>query len=724
MYEKRIRVFVIVSAALLLVCVLRLVQMQLLPGSSVQDDIARLKHQRSSSEPLKTLRGRILDRNARVLAIDEARFQLCINYRLSSILDERVRKAALRKAETQAEQGRTNAALLDARKQLETRLQDLRQIIEKCTHFGIERQTIEAKIRRMNDEIWGIRTLLAWLRNDPDLKIIDKYGGRAGNVRLSEAARDFEKSFPNEDHRLQLIVKINDIPEMSKSIPLLELKTDDDVFTAQLEFMDVEGIQILPKGHRFYPYGAVAAQTIGWVGPATQKEDKELFANDRLSSYLSGEVCGREDGVEYVCETILRGSRGEEIHDIDNQLASRTEIRLGKDVRLALDIQLQKRIEDYLTHYDHDPNCGPGMAAVVIEVATGDILALVSLPVVDLNRVRYDYGKLAADRVNKPLINRAINRWYPPGSVVKPLILIAGMETGAITAGEVISCPPQPAPRGWPNCWIYNRYPWMGHDTQWPNNNHARNAIKGSCNIYFSRLADRIDPPQALQQWLFAFGYGKSIVSPPEAIAESQFKRNFRQLSGTISNTIPKGAIRHFEQIPPLSTGERRWFGIGQGRLQATPLQVANAMAAIARHGIYKPPQLFLDDPNDPNCRMRTPSEGVDLGISPETLSVLYDGMHAVVSEAGGTAYKQFAPVLNSFTRQDVKIYGKTGSTQPANAWFGGFATDSKNRSIAIAVVVEGGQHGSSDAAPLARDIIQFAIEAGYLGRISNAEEI
>ncbi len=106
----------------------------------------------------------------------------------------------------------------------------------------------------------------------------------------------------------------------------------------------------------------------------------------------------------------------------------------------------------------------------------------------------------------------------------------------------------------------------------------------------------------------------------------------------------------------------------------------------------------------------------IDLGISPQTLAAVYDGMSAVVNEPGGTAYKEFAN--SGLAQQDVKVYGKTGSTEkPDNAWFAGFAADSADRKIAIAVLVEGGQHGSSDAAPLARDIIQFCIDAGYIGK-------
>ncbi|MBN2269832.1 MAG: hypothetical protein JXN61_04415, partial [Sedimentisphaerales bacterium] len=618
MYDKRVKIFVAASGAMLLVCVLRLAQMQLLPGSSVQDEIARLKSQGSSSQQLKTLRGKILDRKGRILADDDARFELCISYSLCSILDANVPKAALARPKRMAEEAPENAALRKSCKDLETKLEAKRReliaVIESCAQFGVEQDEIEKKIRAANDKIWRIRTFLAWLRNNPDRGIIAKYG-KVSRVPFSEAVADFKNRFPSESKRLELTGQVRDLSDMKEFIPLLGLKTDDDVFNAQVEFLDVEGIEIVPTGHRFYPYGTAAAQTIGWVGPASQAEDLELFADDKLASYLGGEVCGKEDGVEYVCESILRGKRGELVYDIDSQLVSQTETKFGKDVYLTLDIELQKRIEEYLRDYDHDPNCGPGMAAAVIEVATGDILALVSLPLFDLNRVRDDYSELAASKlVNRraydPLVNRAINRQYPPGSVVKPVIFVAGAETGVITADEVISCPAHAAPEGWPNCWIYNTYKWMGHDSQWPDNK-ARNAIKGSCNIYFSHLADRVEP-RALQQWLFNFGYGRSILEPPACIKRTEFERELRHSCGRISSGVPEGKIERFDQVPPLSQRERRWIGIGHGKFLVTPLQVANAMAAIARRGIYKNPQIFLDNPYDSSSPMRCPEGDVD----------------------------------------------------------------------------------------------------------------
>ncbi|MCP4613128.1 MAG: hypothetical protein GY845_30920 [Planctomycetes bacterium] len=687
--------------------------MQLLPTSSVQGDIERLKLQKGQSRQLKTVRGEILDTNGNVLATDEPHFQLCIDYKFSSFMDDRVSQGKIQIANDKDDPD----AVTRAQKAIELGLEDLNRVIDKCAQFrGVQSSDIRAAIQRENDKIWNQRTFQAWSRNFPNSELRSKYNSIL-SVPHSKAFAEFQTKEPDQTKRIRLINKI-DIAEMHEPKSLLALKTDDDIFAAQLEFLKVDGIQIMPQAKRLYPYGTVAAQTIGWVSPVTQPKDQQLFKDDKLASYLEKEVGGREDGVEYICEAILRGRRGEEFEDIDSQIV-RTEISFGTDVQLTLDIELQEKIENYLAKYPHEPNCGPGMAAVVIDVGTSDILALVSMPVYDLNRARYDYTDLI-DNDDKPLINRAINERYPPGSVVKPLILAAGLESGKITSEQTISCPAQKAPQAWPNCLLFKRYR-VGHDGRWENN--ARNAIRGSCNIYFSRLAHKIDP-LTLQQWLFKFGYGQKILFPPPSITQNEIPRNFRQLSGVISNIAPRKQITDFEQMPPLSDSERRWFGIGQGNLRATPLHIANSMATIARNGLFKLPRLFKQDIQDAVYDSSAASQGIDLEISPGTLAVICDGMSAVVYEISGTANTTFAEVLPSLTEKNIKVYGKTGSTQaPENALFGGFAVDGKNRSIAIAVVVEGGQSGSKDAAPLARDIILFCIEAGYIGQTEQTTE-
>jgi cell division protein FtsI/penicillin-binding protein 2 len=493
------------------------------------EQIAELKLQQGVSRQLKTIRGKILDRKGRELASNEPQFQLHINYKLTSLLDERVRRAKLLRLAKKSMLTGSKLSLSEERNKLYAKLKDLEKIIDKCTYFGFEQADIERTIARINDKIWNLRTFLAWRRNSPDPKIIAKYKGRISDVPLSVAIQDFKKKFPDQDQRFLLIEKIQNIPKMNKPWRLLELKTDADVFDAQLEFMDIEGIEILPESKRIYPYASVAAQTIGWVG-RHQERDRQLFENDKLSSYLSEEVCGREDGVEYICETILRGRRGEKAYDIDLQLVSRTETQFGKDVTTTLDIELQKKIEDHLADCNLNTNCTAPSAAVVIDVNTGDILALVSTPTYNLNNIRRNYKTLAFEDANEPLRNRAINKPYPPGSVVKPLILIAGLQSHKITQEEIISCPAKRMSK--PNCWIFNQYQ-SGHDYKWQN--HARNAIRGSCNIYFSRLAERITP-SVLQLWLYKFGYGQEIPLAFPHLASGIEYRNLRQGAGQISS--------------------------------------------------------------------------------------------------------------------------------------------------------------------------------------------
>jgi penicillin-binding protein 2 len=152
-------------------------------------------------------------------------------------------------------------------------------------------------------------------------------------------------------------------------------------------------------------------------------------------------------------------------------------------------------------------------------------------------------------------------------------------------------------------------------------------------------------------------------------------------------------------------------FGIGQGNLRATVLQVANAMASIARGGVFKNPKLFITD-SDGKFEL-----GETVGVRPETVSLIREGMHAVVYETGGTAQSAFRG-NNDLDQHDVTVYGKTGSTQsPATAWFAGFAEDSSERCVAIAIIVEGGTSGSKDAAPLGRAMIEMCNEMGYVGK-------
>jgi len=232
MYDKRIKIFVILIAASLLVCLLRLIEMQLLPDSLLQDKIAELKRQRGLSRELKTVRGKILDRNGKVLAVDEVQFQLHINYSLASFMDARVREGKLLKA---AEKGDAIAATAEVRKELDAGLANLKQIISKCARFrAVEASEIETEIQRINDFVWNRRVFQAWRHNFPNSEVFEKYSDIL-SIPLHEAVADFERKQPSPVKRLRLVNNV-DIAEMHKMWPLLQLRTDDDIFTAQLEF--------------------------------------------------------------------------------------------------------------------------------------------------------------------------------------------------------------------------------------------------------------------------------------------------------------------------------------------------------------------------------------------------------------------------------------------------------------------------------------------------------
>jgi len=717
MYKRRLLIFIFICIIAGFVCIGRLAYLQLGVGGDYRKQIEEMRI--LGPMRLPTIRGSIFDRSGRVLAVDKPAFYLYVNYELTRFFDDHFWRGMILQSQ---ERGQTEEQVeAQLRKDFQDRLDLLWEIIDKCAEIGDrDRSEIESRIRRINDRIWNMRRFFAWLGKFGNSPLREKYRAKGRAVPVAEALKDFEEQFPDPDDRLRLTMEV-DLKVMHQPQQLMELETEAELLQAQMEFVDTDMVEILTQTKRVYPYGSVASQVVGWVGPA-RAADKQLFAQDRLRRYLDDELSGK-DGVEKVCEVVLRGKRGEVIYDIDSELVARSETQFGKDVTISLDIGLQRQIEALLRDPNSNLNYDSAIGAVVIDVATSDILALVSMPVYDLNMIRRDYNKVR-DAPGAPLVNKATYEIYPPGSVIKPFILIAGLEEGKVGPTEIINCPHEEAPRGWPNCMQFKQFDSC-HDWRWADEggNIARNAIRGSCNIYFSRLADRI-APAVLQQWLYNFGYGRKVLPAPGFAEELKgtnaggfTERNIQQSAGQISTTIPRKTPQGIEQYPKIAKYERRMFGIGQGNLRATVLQVANAMAVIARGGIYESPRLFV------NVSGSFKDGRQDLGISKSTLEVVRDGMSAVVNEAGGTAYTAFDH--GALRQMDLKVFGKTGSTEDVvSAWFAGFAEDDAGRVVSVAVVVEGGQSGAKDAAPLARDIIALCNQAGYIGKKPAAENV
>ena len=692
MYHYRLKILIMLCVGGLVIAVGRLLTLQTFQANKARQELADMRVLAPQQRP--TVRGKILDRYNNPLALDKPVFFLHINYKLTRYRDPRWREARILRALTE-EKTRAEVEREFYEEKWKQPIEDLEQSIDLAWQLAdVSRDEIEENIKKINNQIWELSRYIWWNRRNRE-KNWSQYLSERESISILD------------------IVTV-DLPEMVQTYPLVELKTPQDLQRAQVELLHLKQLRIKSEAKRRYPYGNAASQLIGWVAP-WQVSETEIFKDDEYMHYQPGEVVGKF-GLEKVYEPVLRGRRGAVRYDIEGNLLERIEPQYGRDIRLTIDIDLQQKIERLLAD-NTMPHGNKFCAAVVLEVANNDILAMASMPVFDLNTIRKEenYNRIFnPNDPNKLWEHKALERNYPPGSTAKPLILTAGLEERKITAGEVIGCGYEPPPSSWPKCisqWKFNN----PHDNKWANN--GRNAIRGSCNIYFSRLADRLDA-RDLQHWLFKFGYGRDVLPAPmpEGISENEAAgRSIHQAAGNIIYGVQTGAYTDFSEMPPIppsKMSEKRYWGIGQGNLRVTVLQVANALSAIARGGIYKQPRL-IDAAGD---SLNKPAER-SLGISQQSLDTVRDGMWAVVNESGGTANTVFSksPLR---TQRDMKIYGKTGSTQnPSVAWFECFAEERSGRAIAIVVLVERGLSGSGEAAPLGGKILDLCNRAGYIGK-------
>lgn len=695
MYHLRLKLFVGLCVGVLLIALGRLAYLQIFYAEAARSATQAMRV--LPAMRLATVRGKILDRNGRAAALDRPSFSLHISYELTRYADPRWQEGHILR---QVNEERTREAV-EATLQAEwaDRREMLRQAAELAAYIGdVPRDEIEDRIEEINNRIWELARYLWWRQRNPQLSMAEYRRQRDGILSTQ-------------------LVRM-DLLEMRDSYPLIDIPTDEALLDAQVKLVQMEGLSIRPEPKRSYPFGTAACQLLGWVGPG-QEQELQLFKDDEYLHYLEGEVLGKE-GIEKAFEPMLRGRRGSVVYDKDGNELSRIEPQYGSDVTLTVDIELQQQIEALLLDPARNPNASSPCAAVVLDGATNDILAAVSTPLFDLNTVRRRYSQLLSEP-NSPMIHRALARDYPPGSTAKPLILMIGLEEGKIRPDEVIHCTFTPPPQGWPRCLLQR----MGncHDARWENEggNTALNATRGSCNIYFSQLAHRLSG-RALQSWLYQLGFGQSVLRvelPAGFLAENpQFADvtpRLRQAYGSLVDGTQDGPVATFEDLPAIRNDwERKFWGIGQGNLRVTVLQAANALAVIARNGVYKSPRLVVDEADLFNERHQR-----QLPVSAGTFKAVRDGMSAVVNMEGGSAYRIFHK--SALSERGLKIFGKTGSTErPEHAWFECFAEDPAGRIIVVAVLVEGGMRGSDDAAPLGHDILKLCSDAGYIGTPTN----
>jgi len=496
------------------------------------------------------------------------------------------------------------------------------------------------------------------------------------------------------------------------AVPLRLQLSEEDVARFAARRYDFPGVEIRPRLTRFYPYGPSSVHAIGYVGAISDNDKKTLDVNDYLGTSLIG-----KSGVERAYEKELHGTAGSEqllvnaqgrrVPTIGRAAADlvRREPVAGNDLFLTIDHRLQVIVEEALR--------GQRSSAVAIDPSNGDVLALVSSPAFDPNL--FTRGLLAADfralqqDPQKPLVDRALQGVYPPGSTVKPMMALAALQNESLSAHDTRYC------RG---RWSSPGYGRMRRD--WEPKGHGtvdmRKAIATSCDVYFFDIA-RLMGIDRMANVLQEFGLGAptGIDIPGEK-------------SGILPSSAWKRRAFRRKEMQVWFPGDTISVGIGQGQMLMTPLQIAHGAATVAARGKRFRPRLVraIRDVRTGQISDLAPVELPTVKIAnPEGWDVAVGGMIDVANAPYGTA-------RGAFANTPYKVAGKSGTAQvysvAANekilksaqlieklrdhALFIAFApADAAVPKIAVAVVVENAPFGGSKfAAPIARRILD-----GYL---------
>ena len=452
-----------------------------------------------------------------------------------------------------------------------------------------------------------------------------------------------------------------------------------------------------------YPSGSLASHILGYVGNITETE-----LDGREDTYGINDVIGKV-GIQYVFEEYLRGKDGIKQLDmsVDGTITDEyitQEAVAGSDVILTIDANLQAATEKALANnikkiagggFSKRSDAKAG-AAVVMNVKTGEILAMASYPDYEPELFVNGISQKKLDEYNKGdnIFNRAISGVYAPGSTFKMITAIAGLETGVITPTEKINDIGVYKKAHEPACWIWNSY-GMSHG--WLN---VTEAIIHSCNYFFYEVGYRATIDNIAK---YAKYYGLGEKTNVELPMEEK---------GIVA-TRDKAKERGDEwQI-----GETLSAAIGQSYNSYTPIQMAKYISMLANGG--EPIDVtIVKSINDVNGNQvskeditkfvnaklgLTKEKKENLNIKKENIDAILKGMKGVTSEEGGTAYSTFANF-------NIELGGKTGSAQTdvqgkINGWFVGFAPYEEPE-IAVVVLVENAGSGSYTA-EVARDILQ-----------------
>lgn len=468
-------------------------------------------------------------------------------------------------------------------------------------------------------------------------------------------------------------------------VPIAHLSFEESLAHAET-LNSLPGVMLRETPVRTYPQGDLAAHILGYLGEISAEELTTLESQ----GYLEGDSIGKA-GLERWGETYLAGRsggrltivtpEGELVDTIVENPASQS-----RSVYSTIDLDLQRVAEDALGDFQG--------AVVALNPNNGEILALATNPHYDPNELTWGHFDVAlwealvADAA-RPLLNRATQGLYPTGSVFKVVTAAAAMEGAGFSPQTTVNCTGSWAGLG-PG-WV--KYDWLktGHGAM-----DFRSAIVRSCDVFFWEMGLRVNSvdENLLPSYSHEFGFGEPTGL--DALDESE---------GLVPDPEWKEEFFTGEGNPFWVPGDAVNLAVGQGDLLATPLQVANMMAAIANGGTLYRPHLVMRISGTPREEevIFSSSERGRVPVSDANLQVIQDGLDGVTSDLGGTAYRAFEGA--AFTSA-----GKTGTAETPeekpHAWFAGYAPV-ENPQIAVAVVVENSGEGSTFAAPICRQVME-----------------
>ncbi|MDZ4064118.1 MAG: penicillin-binding protein 2, partial [Coriobacteriia bacterium] len=457
------------------------------------------------------------------------------------------------------------------------------------------------------------------------------------------------------------------------------------------------GVEVQVLAVREYPQGKLAAHVLGYTGEISE-EQVDL---PRFEGYLLGDQVGKT-GAELEFESVLQGDKGYRRMEVDAQGRPRRIIEEGEpipgsDVVLTIDSEVQKVAEQALqnafqdAHKDKFTSARAG-AAVVVDVGTGEVLAMASAPTYDptlfLGGIsEKSWKKLNARDSEYPLTNRAVMALYPPASTFKAFTGLAGLTHGVTSEWTQFYCPGKWTEMGeqWPK-WCWKK---TGHGTI-----SFHQGIVDSCDTVFYEIGYEFykQKDEKLQKFSREFGFGKKMgIDLPGEVAgrvpDAAWKKEFNKDYPEFQKWLPGDTVN---------------ISIGQGDLVVTPLQLACAYAGVANNGKVMKPHILgqVLDTKGEVARTVEPEVLHEVKVSSANLAVMRRGLIAVTeSGTGADAFRGF----------DETVAGKTGTAQVAGkddyALFAAYAPANKPR-YAVAVIIEQGGHGGSVAGPAAREIL------------------